>query len=82
MKPNKVGISLQNAYAYVLFGSLINWDPSSDPLIVRHLMKRDPERDPNLQNYPHVFERTAPIFGLSKQVSGFGVFGFRNLAFR
>ena len=23
MKPNKVGISLQNAYAYVLFGSLI-----------------------------------------------------------
>ena len=25
MKPNKVGISLQNAYAYVLFGSLKVW---------------------------------------------------------
>ena len=39
MKPSKVGISLKNAYAYVLFGSLIliqeySLDHIKDPTII------------------------------------------------
>ena len=40
-------------------GSFLNQGPSQVPKIVRHPSKKDPKRDPNLENYPY---NNAPSF--------------------
>ena len=40
-------------------GSFLNQGPSQVPKIVRHPSKKDPKRDPNLENHPY---NNAPSF--------------------
>ena len=53
-------------------GSSLNYGPFLGPNIVRHPYKKDPKRDPNLENYPYVYHtyslHCSSFFGLTNSI--------------
>ena len=52
------------------------------PIIIRHLLFRVPQRDPNFDNHPYGLAILRPLSGCQRAGFGFRGLGFRALEFR